>query len=311
MKTNVLFTLTQVLSELLSSGLALSHACDSLLSMKEVDGKLRKVTSFIHEKLLQGISVSEAFLQCEILSVPQWYGGVLFAAEKSGSLHKAFSFLHETEKNRALSREKIISALAYPLFVMLLALSGTLFLVLTAPLYFPLASVDSFYSESFLSIVQALLFFIPSVFALCFWVFHTFSVDELFLSCNIILFLLSEKLSLLEALEYALCVCRNGSSVQKKLSNSLELLKEGFSAASSLENLHPAIGMYLRVAEETGRVDLAFAHLQNALSSAKKRKQEFCLSLLEPLLILIVGLYIAILIKEIFLPVLFAWNIYQ
>ncbi|MBQ5491030.1 MAG: type II secretion system F family protein [Treponema sp.] len=308
MKQSIRFSFTQALSELLISGVSLYQACAALSQMKQVNKRLRAVAYSVQQKLFHGESVCDALLKTEQLFVPRWYRGVLLACERSGSLHKAFSFLHELENQLSQSRERICAALLYPVFIVVLALSGTVLLILKAPDLFP--AVDSqFYSTVFGEVLFALLFFIPSAFVLCLFVFSAFSVDEFLLVCIITEFLLSERMSLFEALEQSLYVCKSGSKLEKTLCESLQLLREGYSPVSALESLHPSMGMYLRIAEQTGNLCNAFSQIKQAISSEKKRKQTVCLSLLEPSLILITGMYIAILLKQIFLPLLFAWSI--
>lgn len=308
MKQSARFVFTQALSELMDSGLSLFQSCSVLCHLNQKDKMVRLAAESVQRKLIQGLSVSDAFLQSEVLSVPRWYGGVLCVCERSGSLHKAFSFLCELEKLLSESRERIYGALLYPVFVVLLAFFGSVFLIVHAPDFFPVSD-SQFYSDSFRAMFFALLVFVPSVMLLCFFVSSSFSVDELYLACTVIEFLLSEHMSLSESLEQAVFVCRSGSRLQNLLCNSLQLLKEGYSVESALELLHPSVGMYLHISEQTGNVCNAFSHLKKTVTLAKKRRQTLCLSLLEPGLILITGIYIAILLKQIFLPLLFAWEI--
>ncbi|MCD6519402.1 MAG: type II secretion system F family protein [Anaerolineae bacterium] len=130
-KTRELIVFSRQLATLIESGIPIVRALQLL--QDQVSGKrLREVLGEIIIEVQQGRFFSEAILRHE-KDFPAFYGRLLEVGEQSGNLEMVLRQLAlYLEKEEALVR-KIRGAVAYPLFVLVMAI-GVVFLMLTVAL---------------------------------------------------------------------------------------------------------------------------------------------------------------------------------
>ncbi|MEW6279106.1 MAG: type II secretion system F family protein [Candidatus Eremiobacterota bacterium] len=119
-----LFTLH--LSVLLGAGLGLARSLDVL--GRGQDDAMSRVARSLSVRVDQGHSLSEAMrTQGEVF--PPLYLGLVRVAEVTGQLVKTFERLAATLERQSGIRQRLMSALAYPAFVLVSVLAMTAFLV--------------------------------------------------------------------------------------------------------------------------------------------------------------------------------------
>jgi general secretion pathway protein F len=118
---------TQQLSTLLGAGLPLDRSLQVLLDLAESD-RVRRALAEIRDKVRQGGSLSEA-LEEQHGAFNRLFVNMVRAGEIGGSLDKTLARLTDyLERSRDL-RDSVISALIYPVLLLLLA-AGSLILLL-------------------------------------------------------------------------------------------------------------------------------------------------------------------------------------
>jgi type IV pilus assembly protein PilC len=110
----------QELATLLKAGMPLVQSLD-LLKRRVESPLLRLLLEDVHEKVRSGTAISDAFASHGDL-VPRVYTASLLAGERSGSLDTVLKRYVEYAKIIATLRRKTISALIYPLILITLAL---------------------------------------------------------------------------------------------------------------------------------------------------------------------------------------------
>lgn len=296
-----LYTFILSASELLASGLSVRETFYALSKIEEGDRTVKSTGKEICSSLEDGSSLSDSFAKCRSLRFPAFYCGLISAMEESGSVSEAFSFLREDAETSVKHGESVMAALVYPLFVILLAFASSLALCRFSSLFVMHESVNPLSGI----IKGAVFLFVASALTLSF-VFYCLSRNECLEACRVIHFLLLHGVPLARALKNAILLCRDGSPVQKILAQSLLDLQSGEELSKALKPLHTCASMYMQFSQRTGNIASAFLHLSNLLKSEQKKKETVCLSLLQPLLIVTVAVYIIILLKEIVIPVLFS-----
>ncbi len=115
------------LSELISSGMPVGDAV-RLLSVRLKDPKLRQLAGFLWEQVSSGQSISEAMAELpdtfEESSVH-----LIRAGEATGNLEEILRRLVGYYENRNALRSKVTNALAYPVFVILVAIGVIVFFI--------------------------------------------------------------------------------------------------------------------------------------------------------------------------------------
>jgi type II secretory pathway component PulF len=116
MKTSEVLSLTVELSDLLASGMTLGNALNCL-SMREEQGVREQILAGLRDEIVQGKSLSDA-LASYPETFPKLYVNMVRAGEASGAVHEVLQRLVEHYEKIMELREKTISALIYPAFVM-------------------------------------------------------------------------------------------------------------------------------------------------------------------------------------------------
>jgi type II secretory pathway component PulF len=118
---------TRQLSDLLSGGLPLLGAL-TLLSKQTEHPRLRRVIDDLASSVRDGRSLSES-LAAHPLVFPRLYVSMVRAGEVGGALDAALSRLADLGEHEAQLRGQIINASVYPVFVLVVALGLTGFLI--------------------------------------------------------------------------------------------------------------------------------------------------------------------------------------
>lgn len=116
MKTSEVLSLTVELSDLLASGMTLGNALNCL-SMREEQGVREHILAGLRDEIVQGKSLSDALMSYPD-TFPKLYVNMVRAGEASGAVHEVLQRLVTHYEKIMELREKTVSALIYPAFVM-------------------------------------------------------------------------------------------------------------------------------------------------------------------------------------------------
>lgn len=332
---NIIVFFTRQLSTMFSAGLTIEKSIVNLLQ-EEKHTKFRKVLAKIANDLKRGMSLSEALAKHPGV-FSNLFVALVHAGEVSGSLHTVLEQLSDYLENVAETRRKVISALTYPAIVIFfMILIVTVMLVFIVPMFTEiydkfgaklpgptriLVGISQLISQNFL--VVSLISFVALVFLWVIsltdrggYVFDTiklkFPVMGMLLSNSIMNkfaktfgILLGSGVPVLESIDHVQRVVGN-KVVERGMNTVKTMVKDGFSISVSMKKslVFPSTLVQLvATGEETGEIDKL---LDKAASFYEKQVDaivERLTSLIEPLLIMLLGTTVGIILITVYLPI--------
>jgi type II secretory pathway component PulF len=298
---------------------------------------VRSVLERISRIVQEGVSLSRAMEK-----EPEFFRGhwvrLVRAGELSGSLEKVLSRIADLTDQEEETRAQVRSALAYPLFIVFVGLATVAFLL--AVIVPKLAAVLSEFPGRLPQSTRALLFFSEVVsmhpwagllslgaslgvgispgarrMILKFrdrWALRVPVVREwVVLSesafwCRTLAFMLENGVPLLSALEAAAETAGNGI-FRASLPPLSARVRQGWSLSRCLK-AHPFIprqvGDCVAAGEEGGQLSEALFRVADAYDRRARRQLKTAVSLLEPGLILVIGIFLGGVVISILLPIL-------
>ncbi len=324
----------QELASLLKAGLPLLQALDLMLERMK-PGRVQEVLTDIRDRVRAGEEMSDAFARYSDM-FPRLYPASLKAGERSGDLENVLRRFVRYLKLVGEARKRVTSALVYPvvLVVLSLAMVGVLSLFVipkfedffaTLDVELPLPTritlgMSSFLTENLLWVVVAVVtggFFIrrwsrsdlgrltldrlklriPLVGS----ILHRFSLSEFSRSLGT---LLAGGIPLVSAFEIATDAVGN-NFVRRRLAPTIQQVREGQPFYQALEDsgvFYPLAINLVKVGEETGALDEMLTNVSDFFDEQVETQLGRVLSLLEPLLMVFLGLVVAMLLLSIYLP---------
>ncbi|MBC8277610.1 MAG: type II secretion system F family protein [FCB group bacterium] len=332
---NIIVFFTRQLSTMFSAGLTIEKSIVNLLQ-EEKHTKFRKVLAKIANDLKRGMSLSEALAKHPGV-FSNLFVALVHAGEVSGSLHTVLEQLSDYLENVAETRRKVISALTYPAIVIFfMILIVTVMLVFIVPMFTEiydkfgaklpgptriLVGISQLISQNFL--VVSLISFVALVFLWVIsltdrggYVFDTiklkFPVMGMLLSNSIMNkfaktfgILLGSGVPVLESIDHVQRVVGN-KVVERGMNTVKTMVKDGFSISVSMKKslVFPSTLVQLvATGEETGEIDKL---LDKAASFYEKQVDaivERLTSLIEPLLIMLLGTTVGVILITVYLPI--------
>jgi type IV pilus assembly protein PilC len=331
---NEFMVFNQELAALLKAGLPLLQALELMLErMKQ--GTFRSVLTEVRDKVKSGTDLSDAFAEYGDL-FPRLYPSSLKAGEKSGELELVIRRFVRYMKLVLDARRRVFSALTYP--AVLVCLSGVMIAVMTiyvVPRFMGFFSeldadlpmitkivlgVSKFMSANWVFMLVAL---VGGVLALRSWgrtepgrlaldrlklrspllgpVLHRFALSEFSRSLAT---LLSGGIPLVPSFEIGIASVGN-AYVRSKISPTIQMVREGkpFYAALETSGIFTDMSIdMVKVGEATGSLDEMLNSVADFLDEQIETRMQRLLSLVEPLMLVFMGIIIAILLISIYLP---------
>jgi type IV pilus assembly protein PilC len=324
----------QELAALLRAGLPLLQAIDLMLERMK-PGTFRSVLTEVRDKVKSGTDLSEAFAEYGDL-FPRLYPSSLKAGEKSGDLELVIRRFIRYMKLVLDARRRVFSALTYP--VVLVVLSMVMIAVMTiyvVPRFMgffteldaelPMITqivlgVSTFMSHNW---VLMLIGLIIAAVALRSWgrtepgrlaidriklripflgsVLHRFALAEF---CRSLATLLSGGIPLVPSFEIGIASVGN-AYVRSKIAPTIQMVREGkpFYAALETSGIFTDMSIdMVKVGEATGSLDEMLNSVSDFLDEQIETRMQRLLSLIEPIMLVFMGLIIAILLISIYLP---------
>lgn len=322
---------TRNLSILLESGVTLTDALTSLSA--EYSGKERELFIAIKESISSGSSLNSA-LESYSHIFPDFYITMVKAGEQSSSLERVLTRLADFLEAQDSLKTRVKNALVYPLFMLVISSA-----VLSFIFVFVMPKITRIFNDTktALPLITKLLISISSFVADYWWFLFLLLIIIVFIFERIIFkkrdlldrflfalpggiiqslyytrfartlaFLLEGGASALTALKYASGATGN-REFQKLIERAEILISEGQSLASSLKGLPPIFIQLISTGEKTGRLFDTLNRAANIYEEDFNKKMSRFISILEPSIIVIMGLIVCVIVLSILLP-LFQMN---
>ncbi len=323
----VLAGITRRLSTLLSSGVPLIDAFSALSS--EQKGDWRNILLDIKEALAGGASLARA-MQAHPSIFPDFYTGMIAAGETSGKLTDVLLKLADFLERDINLRNKIKTALIYPAFMACVSIAIVLFLFT-----FVIPKITRIFEESSASLplITIILIWVSAGLKKFWWLLLALAgggavlfrrirrtrkdlVDAVLLRdpSGVLMglymlrftmtmgFLLSGGLPILNAMQLTSKATGN-TVLEKKILAAQELVSQGARLSASLEGFPPTLLQIIATGEQTGKLPEVLKRTADSYESEFDRKLQAGISILEPVLILAMGLIVGFIVLAVLLPI--------
>jgi general secretion pathway protein F len=323
----ILTNITRSLSTLISAGVPLVEAIGAISS--EQKGFWRNTLTDVKDSLAGGSSLARA-MQAHPEVFPDFYTGLIAAGESSGKLSdvllKLANFL-ETDIN---VRNKVRTALIYPIFMACVSIGVVIFLFT-----FVIPKITKIFEDSAttLPLITIALIWISAAFKKFWWLMLAAGVSSFFLYRKIretrkdiidsillkdptgILmglymlrftmtmgFLLSGGLPILRTIQLTARSIGN-VVLENRIMEAQNLVSQGAKLSSSLEGFPQTILQVISTGEKTGKLPEVLQRTADSYEAEFDRKLQRAISLLEPALILTMGLIVGFIVISVLLPI--------
>ena len=327
---------TRQIAGLVAAGLPLERALTALADEAE-DEKQRNLVAALRAEVNAGSSFAKALAQ-HPREFSDIYCAVIGAGEQSGSLGLVLERLADDLEERQALKAKLVGAALYPAIVTLVAIAIVLFLVSyvvpqvaavfagtkrTLPfLTVAMLAISSFVrSYGWLMLIALVLIAIGARFALANEVFRQ-KFDAAWLQIPLIgrlargynaarftstlAMLASAGVPILKALQAAAETLGNRAMRADAL-DALVLVREGAPLASAMaqkKRFPGLVAMFARLGEQTGQLPLMLQRASVQLSAEVQRRAMALATLLEPLLIVTMGLVVMLIVLAVLMPII-------
>ncbi len=330
----------QELAALLKAGLPLLQALDLMLERMQ-NPTFKEVLSDIRDRVKSGQELSDAFaIHGDMF--PRLYPSALKAGERSGELEQVIRRFVRYLKLVLDARKRVVSALVYPVVLICLSIAMiavmAVYVVPKFEVFFADMEVElplitritlglshflnerTLYLWNWAWIVLALVagvialrrynetpagrirvdgwrLRIPLVGA----VFHRFALSEF---CRSLSTLLTGGIPLVPALEIATASVSN-AAIRQKIEPRIQMVREGRPFYSALEDTGVFTEMSIdmvKVGEATGALDDMLSSVSDFLDEQVEVRMQRLLSLVEPMMLVFMGIIIGLLLVSIYLP---------
>lgn len=331
----VLVFFTRQMSTMFSAGLTIEKSIANLM-VEEKHSKFRKILAKVANDVKKGMALSEALSQHPGV-FDGLYVALVHAGEVSGSLHVILEELSNYLEAMSDTRRKVISALSYPSFVLIfmtLIVAGLLLFVVPqfAEIYAKfgaqlpgptraLVGMSQLVSQNFVAFVIILIIVVfvlwilsmtekgSLVFDTIKLKFPVFGLLVMHSTMNKFAktfgILLGSGVPVLESLNHVQKVVSNRVMINA-LESAKTLIKDGFAISVALKktDVFPATMIQLiATGEETGEMDKLLDKAAYFYAKQMDATVERLTSLIEPMMIVMIGGVVVSIIVTIYLPI--------
>ena len=333
--TKQLGLFSRQLATLLKAGLPLPVAISDIV--EQIDNRqFRNIIADIKEKIEQGSSFSNALAQHRAV-FPDMYVSMVRVGESLGSLDHVIARLADLEEKQNILTSKIRSAMYYPAFMLLFAMAVTAFLMTSviptiAGMFEDQKKDLPFVTNLIIGISTFLakFWFIPLILiGVLIYAYHRYAqteqgrrkIDELKMKIplvsnlyrRLIVFrftqnlgvLLSNKVDLIKSFEIVKKIVGN-VIIEEKIEEAAKKIREGASVSNSLsksEFLPKLVLGMISAGEASDNLDTMLVNIGNVYETELDLTVTSLTSLIEPIIIIIMGLVIAMIVMSVILPI--------
>jgi len=318
---------TRQLSTLLSSGVPLMDALNSL--SEENKGYWKNMLVNIKEKVAGGSSLSKALEEYGNI-FPVFYVNMVAAGEASGNLDKVLSRMSGFLEAQENLKSKVRASMIYPVFMICVG-----FIVLSFLFTFVIPKITRIFKDTAtaLPFITVILITISDIFQRYWWLLiglllggitgfkrmrekKRVFIDKLILRLpgNILQslyygrfartlgFLLEGGLPVLRALELSAKSIGN-QVLQMKVMEAGKHVAEGARLSASLEGFPPVLLQLISTGERSGQLIEILKNAADSYEEEFSRRVQKALSLLEPAMVLFMGLIVGLIVLAVLLPI--------
>jgi general secretion pathway protein F len=327
---------TRQVAGLVSAGLPLERALTALADESE-DDKQRNLIAGLRAEVNAGSSFAKALAQ-HPQEFDDIYCAVIGAGEASGGLGMVLEKLADDLEERQALRAKLIGAALYPAIVTLVAIVIVLFLVgYVVP---QVANVFAGSKRALPLLTQAMMGISALVRGYGWWMLGAvvvgvtaavyvrripqvrIKIDAAFLNLPLVgrlargynaarfastlAMLAAAGVPILKALQAAADTLNN-RSLRADAQDAIVLVREGAPLANALaqkKRFPGLLAMFARLGEQTGTLPLMLQRAANQLSAEVQRRAMALATILEPLLIVAMGVVVMLIVLAVLLPII-------
>lgn len=319
--------ITRSLSTLLLSGVPLIEAVGAMAG--EQKGQWKNILIDIKDRLSAGASLARA-MQAYPSIFPEFYVSMVSAGEGSGKLAEVLSKLSDFLETQKSIKNKLRTALVYPIFMTLVSI-----FVLSFLFTFVIPKITKIFEETStaLPFITRLLILISAVFHKFWWVIVALIavstvfykrlketkrevIDAILLKTPgkilqslymsrfalTMSFLLSGGLPILQAMQLSAKATGN-AFLENKIMSARNLVSQGARLSSSLEGFPLTFLQIISTGEQSGQLSDVLKKAAKSYETEFDRKLQGAISLLEPSLILFMGLCVGFIVIAVLLPI--------
>ncbi len=333
LKTLVFFT--RQLSTMFSAGLTIEKSIQNLLA-EEKSHRFKRILAQVSTDLKKGYALSEAMAKHPGV-FSNLYVALVHAGEVSGNLHIILEELSDYLESVADTRQKVISVLSYPIFSLCFLTGVITFLILVVVPKFSdvymrfntqlpgptrtLIAVSHaisthFFLVALLVIASLIALWLASLTPRGGYVWDTIKLrfpvfGHLVLNSLMDKFartfgiLIGSGVPVLESLGHAVRVVEN-RVIGRGLREARGLIKDGYAISVSLKKtgvFPPILVQLIATGEETGEMDKLLDKASQFYTKQVDATIGRLTSLIEPLLIIMIGVVIGLILISVYLPV--------
>jgi len=328
---------TQIMDQLITSGLSIKDALEVSSTINTSHKNKNDISAMILEKIKKGISFAEAINEMDFV-FPSVYRGIISVGDKIGSIEKIFPRLKLYLETKKKIKDKISSALLYPLIVLSTALCVFIgMLVFVFPklknmfidfggdaatiLEKNITNIEKGFVTFFL--ILSLLFI--SILILVLIAKKDSSLKERLSKFLLKLPILGKYFTYLESLNFTFAMetlISGGISVEDAIQESVTVLSnfayktalldiknritQGESLSYAFSVHHDIFPEYMikwmLVGEKSGKPEFVFSQLRTYFQTEIDLITSKFMNLIEPILIIFIGIVLIILIVNIIVP---------
>jgi general secretion pathway protein F len=312
---------------MLSSGVPLIEAVGAAAA--EQKGQWKGILIDIKDRLLAGSTFARA-TQAYPDIFPDFFSGIVTTGENSGRLPEVLSKLADFLEGQTSLKNKVQTALIYPLFMGFVSI-----LILSFLFTFVVPKITKIFEETAatLPFITVLLIWVSTVFHKFWWLLALMAVaavvffqwlknkkkevlDAVLLKLPFgafkslylarfsmtMSFLLSGGVSIINALNLTARVTGN-AVLEKKVHEAQNLVSQGARLSTSLEGLPPTFLQILSTGEKSGQLAEVLEKAAVTYESDFDKKLQRVIRLMEPVLILFMGLIVGFIVIAVLLPI--------
>jgi general secretion pathway protein F len=325
--TSLLPSTTRQLSTLLSSGVTLMEALSSI--SEENKGLWKNMLVNIKEKVAGGSSFSKSLEEYKNI-FPEFYVSMVAAGEAGGNLDKVLSRLADFLESQHNLKSKVRASMIYPVIMICIG-----FIVLSFLFTFVIPKITKIFkdTQSALPFITVVLITVSNIFQNYWWLFIGILLggviglrrlkekNRLFIDRLILLLpgnilqslyfgrftrtlgsLLEGGLPVLKALELTAKSIGN-KVLEIRIIDAGKRVAEGARLSASLEGFPPVLLQLVSTGERSGKLVEILKNAADSYEEEFSRRVQKALSLLEPAMILFMGLIVGLIVLAVLLPI--------
>jgi type II secretory pathway component PulF len=335
-KRNIILEFTEIMASLLKSGLTIQDAvalCSTITSSHETI----RLAKNLHQALKNGLSLNES-MKMHTPSFSPLYQALIRLGEKTGSVTAVFRRMSVYLRNEKQIKNKIGNVIWYPLLVLLISIVGCICIVV-----FMLPQMTEIYTAFNVDNTSEAGIEIARVYrsiwvSLCLWTIVIAIVVSVIVARKT-----SERIALItdhailrmpilgnfiksiQTMDFSFAMemlTGSGITVQSALNETSQVVRNrAYSKAihavqssivqgkilsqsfAAFREFPPYIATWIAIGEQTGAVEAVFTQIREYFQSDVNAMSERLMNMLEPFLVLIVGIVILTMIIQFILPI--------